>query len=84
MLALKTENHHFTSKSLPSSPPLQGEKWSIQPSSELLSLKGCLTAEKMEKKEKKMREKESSGKTPAQSLFSAKAKNQRFSLQDLV
>ena len=53
----KQGNQKFTLKPLPNSPPLQGEKQSSQPSSELSS-SGCLVAEKRRESEGKWRENE--------------------------
>ena len=56
-------------QTLDSSPPLQGEKWSSQPSSELLASKVCLAAEKVEEKERKWEKRKAAGKTPAHNFI---------------
>ena len=63
----KQGNQKFTLKPLPSSPPLQVEKRSSQPSSELSS-SGCLVVEKGRENERKWRESAKSGRAESLSL----------------
>ena len=56
-------------QTLANSPPIQGEKWSSQPSSELSASEVCLAVEKVEENEIKWEKTKAAGKTPAQDFI---------------
>ena len=70
-------------QTLASSPPLQGDKRSSQPSSELSSSEGCLVAEKIKEKERKWEKRKAMGKTPAQYFINGK-KLSLITVQELI
>ena len=76
MLALKTENQQLPQNPCPIALLLKEKSGLANHPLSCHPQRGCLAAEKMRERKRKMREEGSSGKTPASLYIPAKAKNQ--------